>query len=140
MRKPQSNGSIGEQLAEIWFKQNGWKMFRHQSPTRVIRKEGKLFTVPMKSDGIADYTGYCKSLTANGYRAFYLACEVKEAKGNSMPASRLEEHQRDWMNDVPKECAFVGICWMDGKLSFEVFRFVYSGGYKRGQGLWKTDC
>jgi hypothetical protein len=137
MKKPQSNGTTGEQMAKLWFKSNGWTMFRHQPPTKTIHSKGKVFVVQCKSDGVADYTGYLFINMINGSLACYRACEVKEAKGNSMPASRLSIEQRDWMNALPKYCAFVGVCWMDNPMTFEIFNFVYSGGYKKGSGVYR---
>jgi penicillin-binding protein-related factor A (putative recombinase) len=133
-----STGKTGERIAEMWFKSNGWKMFRHQPETKTVYLKGRgLTTIQCRSDGVSDYTGYENVQLFNGIFPIYRACEVKEAHGNSMPCSRLKEEQRDWLNAIDQRSAFVGVVWMED-VTFELFRFKYTGSYKRGEGLLKT--
>lgn len=60
----------------------------------------------------------------------YRACEVKEAIGDTMPASRLDKKQRAFMSSLPAGCAWVGVFWMDTQ-KFSVYPFVSKGSYKR---------
>lgn len=128
MSRTTSNGSIGENLVRHWFNRHGWRMHRHQPPTRVVTVRGKPVIVPCESDGVFDYSGYQMST------AQYRAVEVKEAHGDSMEASRLTKQQRNWGAQLPSGCAWVAVCWMDGSLGIEVFPFVTRGAYKRGCG------
>lgn len=132
-----SSGSLGEQLAELWFKGKGWKMERHQPPTRIISINKKPIVVNCKSQGVADYTGYEMVLipSLSMQLPLFRACEVKEAYGPRMPASRLDKAQRDWLRDIDPRCAFVGIAWMNNPVFFELHKFIYSGSYKRGEGI-----
>lgn len=129
-KRKQSDGTTGERIAEIFFRDIGLKMFRHQPSTKVVKIRGKLFVVYERSDGIADYTGYDDSV----YNRF-VACEVKECKGVSMPCSRLEENQRNWLSRLPEKSAYVGVCWMTSPITFEMFRFKPRGSYKKGAGV-----
>jgi hypothetical protein len=136
MGRNQSNGTTGEALSELFFKGQGWKMSRHQPPTRVVYIKGKPSIIPCKTDGVPDYTGYEIVQLFPQAMPIFRACEVKEADGDRMPASRLSQAQRDWMNERDQRCMFVGICWTDkNPIVFELFHFVYTGSYKRGQGL-----
>jgi len=123
--KKQSNGTTGEQAAEWYFKSNGLAMFRHQPRSKVIKINNKLTVVYERSDGISDYTGYISR------NSKFIACEVKEAKGNTMPCSRLDKHQRDWMNSLPEGSAYVGVCWVDHPVTFQMFPYKMRGSYKR---------
>jgi hypothetical protein len=127
-----NNGTVGEQVAEAWFRRNGWVMERHQPPTRVVYVKGRPTVVHERSNGVADYTGYqwLDSCMVPEYRA----CEVKEVYGsNSMPASRLSKEQRAWMETRPQGTAFVAVVWMDGNPTCEVFPFVDKWSYKRAE-------
>jgi hypothetical protein len=137
-------GKAGELAAEYWFKKHGWAMYRTQPPMEIVG----ILTGPMVSalsrffnrlsfyghmvigrmgkGGIVDYTGH--------EGAIYRACEVKEAVGASMPASRLDKGQREFLSGVPTNCAFVGILWTDYSL-FEIFPYLPKGSYKKGEGL-----
>ena len=127
-----NNGTVGEQVAEAWFRRNGWVMERHQPPTRVVYVRGRPTVIHEKSDGVADYTGYDYYPCGCGdVYPVYRACEVKEATGLSMPASRLTKEQRAWMASRPLGTAFVAVVWMDGNPACEVFPFVGKGSYKR---------
>lgn len=133
-----SSGKTGERIAEIWFREHGWKMFRHQPETKTVYLKGKgLTTIQCRSDGVADYTGYEIIKFLNSVLPMYRACEVKEAFGDTMPCSRLGKAQRDWMAAIDFRSAFVGVLWMD-VMVFEIFRFHPKGSYQRGQGLEKT--
>ncbi len=137
MSKQQSNGTLGEQLAELWFRQHGWVMFRTQPPTKVVYVKGKPTVINCDNGGIADYTGYVvHTRWTNIVAPYYIAVEVKEAHGKSMPASRLNRKQRDWMTALPEGCAYVAVVWVDGNPWCEVFPFVARGPYRQGGG-WK---
>ena len=125
-----SDGTTGERISELFFKDIGWKMFRHQPRTKIVKIKNKLTVIYERSDGISDYTGY----NTTNYNSF-VACEVKECKGNKMFASRLDPNQRLWMKNLPEDASFVGICWIDSPLSFEIFRFKNYGSYIRKYGI-----
>ena len=130
MKRMQSDGSLGEQIAKLFFKDIAWKMFRHQPKSKVVKVKGKLTVIYNRSDGVADYTGY------KIWSGQFKACEVKESHGKSMPASRLNVKQREWLSTLPNTGAFVGICWVDtAPVMFELFEFKNKGSYKQGQGL-----
>ena len=136
--KPISDGKTGEFLFERWAKDHGWIMERHQPPTKVVRRNGKVFTIQCKSTGIADYTGYERVYFGPQEFPMYRAAEVKEAFGYSMDCSRLDKDQRDWMAAIPWVSAYVAIAWMDGgNPHMEIFRYQREGSYKRGEGLIK---
>lgn len=133
-------GGHGEMAAEIWFRKNKWNMVRTQPPVTILGMVkpnmvmalkrfiprlaafGHMVIARLGKGGVPDYTG-C-------YLAFYRACEVKEAKGDTMPASRLDKAQRDFMSALPVGCSWVGILWDDG--TFEMFPYVSQGSYKKG--------
>ena len=127
-KRKSSDGTAGETAALYHFRLINWTMIRSQPEARIIKALGKgKYIVVFKNGGIADYIGY------NDYGQ-YRACEVKEATGNSMPASRLDINQRFWMAAQRKGSAFVGIYWTDAG-EFELFRFKEKGSYKKGKGL-----
>jgi len=129
-RLPQSNGTAGEDMALHWAKQHGWRLFRHQPPTKVVYIEKRAVTIQCKSGGISDFTGYRPRLIN-----MYVAVEAKEATGKTMMCSRLDKDQRDWMSRLPPGCAYVAIAWMDGGNPWcEVHPFKYKGSYKRNEG------
>jgi len=137
MNKQQSNGTLGEQLAELWFYRHKWIMFRTQPPTKVVTIKGKPTIINCDNGGIADYTGY--KMVTFGFlreRPHYAAVEVKEAHGKSMPASRLNRQQRNWLAALPVGCASVAIIWVDGNPWCEMHLFVERGSYQQGEG-WK---
>jgi hypothetical protein len=85
-----------------------------------------MFTVRMIGrGGVPDFTGFHLIRMTPLYRA----CEVKEAHGDTMPASRLDKAQREFMAALPVECAWVGILWDDGQ--FSMHPFIEKGSYKR---------
>ena len=121
-------GNAAEQAAELWFKTRGWRMFRTQPATRVVTINGKPSVIQCGTGGIADYTGYA----AGGSPVpVYIACEVKAATGNRMPASRLSKEQRAWMESIPQQCRFVLIFWEDIR-QCEFFQYISNGSYRRG--------
>jgi hypothetical protein len=129
MKIIKSNGTFGEQRAEWYFASVGWKMFRTQPPTRRVWK-GKLTIVNEKTGhGIADYTGY-------DIERKYIACEVKEFDGFSIPCSRLDKNQRSWMSRIPTGSAYVlgvdpwGRCY--------VWDFKQKGSYDVSQCLYHS--
>lgn len=146
------NGQAGERAAEMWFANNGWRMVRTQPPMMilgmitpslmvVLRRFiprlayfGHMVIARMGKGGVPDYTGY-EWRKVGGQdvlddSAEYRAVEVKEAQGDSMPASRLDKAQREFMAALPAGCAYVGILWMDtGK--FTMHEFKEKGSYKR---------
>jgi hypothetical protein len=134
--KKKSNGTFGEQRAEWWFSANDWTMFRTQPATRVVFVNSKPTTINYGTGGIADYTGYVRvtrkfaGLTEDKYcyDYRYVAVEVKEFSGDSMPASRLDKRQRDWMAKLPGGCAWVMGVRPDGKCF--VWEFKSRGSYK----------
>lgn len=130
-----SQGKTGERIAEIWFRETGWKMNRHQPETKTVYLKGRGPTViQCRTSGVPDYTGYEPVQLFNSIFPVYRACEVKEAEGRSMPCSRLKVEQRDWMNAIDQRSAFVGILWLVD-MTFELFRFKYTGSYKKGYAL-----
>jgi hypothetical protein len=130
-----SSGKTGEAMAEYFFKEIGWKMFRHQPRTVIASRGGKGFTIQCRSDGVPDLTGYEEKIIGSQSIALYRACEVKEAHGDTMPASRVRDDQRRWLSAIPFMSAFIAIAWMDGQPRIELFRPIEKGSYKRGQGL-----
>ena len=144
------SGEQGERAAEAWFLNNGWHMVRTQPPISILG----IVTVPMAAQlrrfmprlalfgpmivarlgkgGVPDYTGYKVTDTGAKYRV----CEVKEATGNSMRASRLSKQQRDFMERLPEHCAAVGIFWIDTQ-KFEMFEFQKKGSYQRDRRRWE---
>lgn len=131
-----SDGKIGESLAEYYFRSIGWKLFRHQPRTVIARKGGRPFTIQCRSDGVPDFTGYEMVQVGPQLLPIYRACEVKEAHGSSMPASRVRPDQRRWLRDCNPVSAFVMVVWMDGRQPTpELFRPIEKGSYKRGEGL-----
>ena len=137
------SGRCGELSAERWFLSNGWHMVRTQPPITILGMVsppmvsalkrfiprlaafGHMVIARMGKGGCADYTGYLMSTSR------YIACEVKEASGDSMPASKLDKDQRASMAGLPIGCAWVGIFWVDVQ-KFEIFPFIEKGSYKRG--------
>lgn len=103
-------------------------MFRTQPATRVVYAGGKPTIINCGTGGIADYTGYYN----DDSWALFVACEVKEASGPTMPASRLSKAQRDWMDALPAQCAKVCVVWPH---DVEVFAYTRRGSYKAGCGL-----
>jgi hypothetical protein len=130
-----SNGKTGETMAEYFFKKIGWKMFRHQPRTVIARSNGKPFTIQCRSDGVADFTGFENIMIGQQMIPIYRACEIKEAHGDTMPASRVRKEQRDWLIMTPFMCAYIAICWLDGQPKIELFRPIEKGSYKKGEGL-----
>lgn len=144
MRRLQS-GQQGEIAAERWFLNNGWQMFRTQPAINILGSKpgaryGRIFTVCMVGrGGVPDYTGYLYDYPDSkfspieaGYGALYRAVEVKESAGSTMPASRLDKAQREFMAKLPGRCAWVGVWWVDHQ-QFEMFPFKAKGSYKRGE-------
>lgn len=130
-----TSGKTGETIAEYYFKQIGWKMFRHQPRTVIATKKGKTFMLSCRSDGVPDFTGYeIKEIGAESV-AFYHACEVKEAHGDTMPASRVRPEQRQWLSQIPAMSAFIAVVWLDGQPVVELFKPIEKGSYKRGEGV-----
>lgn len=139
MSKYQSNGTFGEQLAVLWFREHGWKMARTQPETKTAYVEGKPIVIHCKNkDGVPDFTGYEYVAIGTDTYPLYRACEIKECNEDTMAASRLKKNQRDWMEKIDFRCAFVGIAWANLPITFEIFRFTYKGLYKRGTGLMDT--
>jgi hypothetical protein len=133
-RPNQSSGRVGERLAEVWFQQHAWTMFRTQPESRIVTIKGVPTMVPAGTGGIADYTGYrIHPPTGN---PVYCACEVKEERSDTLPHSRLSTDQRKWMEAIPTACGFVAVCWMSGNIEVEVFSYQPGrGAYCRGQGF-----
>lgn len=125
------SGKIGEIAAERWFLNNGWRMVRTQPAIQILGSKpgkhyGRVFTVRMVDrGGVPDYTGF-----RDGF--YYVACEVKEASGDSMPASRLDKEQRAFMASLPNMAAMVGIFWTDHQ-KFTMHPFIGKGSYKYGE-------
>lgn len=143
-------GEIGERQAEQWFLNNGWHMTRTQPPVTILgivtpsmiavikrfiprlAAFGYMVIARMGKGGVADYTGYEVEEQSQTYgpQPVYRACEVKEASGNSMPCSRLDKAQREFMDLLPEGCAWVGVFWADtGK--FTMHPYQSKGSYKR---------
>lgn len=121
-----SNGKAGETLAQYLFNTLGWRMDRSQPPFTItkVHADGKV-TGYFSKGGIADFVGEDKD-------SKYIACEVKEASGNTCPCSRLSPSQRDWMNTVRGQ-RYVAVYWLDHGL-IERFEYKEKGSYKFGGG------
>lgn len=144
------SGQIGERMAEAWFLNNGWHMTRSQPAIQILgskpgKRFGRIFTVRMIGrGGVPDYTGFVDDYPTRWndetkewevlHNEFpmplYRACEVKEAVGDSMPCSRLDKEQRDFLAALPKGCAWTGVFWVDTQ-KFEMYPFVKKGSYKK---------
>ena len=123
-----SKGDAGEKIAEYEFNRRGWIMHRHQPPTKVVKTKNGPTVIHLKgAGGIADFTGYYLI----GRVPVYLACEVKERKGKTVPCSDVRKDQRDWMESIPEDSRHVGIYWKDAG-TFEVFPYKRTGSYKMG--------
>jgi len=123
-----STGAAGERMAEIWFAQHGWQMFKVAPPSRVIGRGARLRVI-YTGKGYPDFMG-------NDTEGEFRAVEVKEAKpceGDSVPASRLTASQRIFLIGLAAGIAHVGILWRSGE--FEMFPFTEKGSYKKGEGL-----
>lgn len=131
-------GQAGEMAAEYWFRRNGWHMIRTQPAIQIVRvKPGKHYGMFVEAKlvgkgGIPDFTGYMFSPQSDKPTPLFCACEVKEAIGPSMPCSRLDIAQREFMTSLPAGCGYVGILWDNGK--FELFAYKPAGTYKKGEG------
>ncbi len=151
--RPLQSGQVGEVMAEQWFANHGWRMVRTQPPVTilgiitpaivaVLRRFiprlvafGHMVIARMGKGGVADYSGFvkhtvCANLAEPYEIALYRACEVKEAAGDSMEASRLDKDQRAFMAGLPAGCAFVGIFWKDVQ-KFSMHPFIERGSYRR---------
>lgn len=109
---------------------------------------GHMVIARMGKGGVPDYTGFedvflkrwddtLRQWVKDNSGAsipVYRACEVKEASGDSMPASRLDKEQRDFMAALPAGSAWVGVFFNDTQ-KFEMFPFIEKGSYKRGMGI-----
>ena len=127
-RLPQSTGEAAELAAQFWFRSHGWQMDRSQPATRRVWRDGKAVIVPdgKRGTGIFDYTG--------NVHGFYRAVEVKEASGESMPASRLSKAQREWGASRPPGTAFVLILWVDRRV-LTLHPFKREGAYRFEEGI-----
>lgn len=132
-----SQGRIGETLAEHWFRSNGWIMERHQPPTRVVKIKGRLMTIPCQSTGIPDYSGYELVYISALHDTLPIAryCEVKEAHGSSMSWSRLGKFtdpfsQNSWMKVHDHRTVFVAVCWLDHNCEIKIYKWKPEGAYK----------
>ena len=143
-------GEVGERMAEQWFLNHGWRMVRTQPAATILAIVSPLMTIMlgkfiprlanyghmviarMGRGGVADYTGYWHIWS--GPLTEYRACEVKEASGETMPASRLDKPQRVFLKSLPDKCAYVGIFWTDIQ-KFKIYPFIDSGSYKSKEGL-----
>jgi len=125
-------GAVSESVAEMFFRAIGWRMFRTQPPTKYISGKNRPQLIQLPSDGIADYTGYDESTLR------YVACEVKQGgNGTCAAASKLRREQRAWMLGIAPECRYVCIVW--GGAYPEIFEFISSGSYRRGEGLYRWE-
>lgn len=146
------SGKMGELAAERFFSNHRWHMTRTQPPVTILgivtpamvavikrfiprlAAFGHMVIARMGKGGVADYTGYAinKHYADVGDHIIpvYVACEVKEAHGDSMPASRLDKDQRDFLAGLPAGSAWVGIFWTDCQ-KFSMHEFVEKGSYQR---------
>ena len=151
------SGRMGELAAERWFLNNGWCMVRTQPPITILGMVtppmvgmlkrfsprlaafGHMVIARLGKGGVPDYTGYIRNGVPHmhsdeqtfTWKPLYVACEVKEATGATMPASRLDKEQRTFMTSLPEGCAWAGVFWVDTQ-KFEMFPFIDKGSYKRG--------
>jgi hypothetical protein len=132
--KKKSNGEVGEAAAEQWFKINDWKMFRTQPATKVVYVNKKPTVINCGKGGITDFTGY-RYRYDSPYSScpFYIACEAKEATGDTMPCSRLKD-QKDFMDKLPQMSRFVFVFWINYGYGEIFFYKTGRGSYKRGGG------
>lgn len=105
---------------------------------------GHMVIARLGKGGVPDYTGYEDVFlkrwddtlrqwvkeNSGAPISVYRACEVKEASGDSMPASRLDKPQRDFMARLPEGSAWVGVFWQETQ-KFSMYPFVERGSYKR---------
>ena len=134
-----SNGRAGEEAARIWFACHGWYMTKTEPAVKnlgpVFGKAGQ-FRAVYTASGTPDFLGYAL-VDRCGHGAtipYFRAVEVKEAHGDSWPASKLTLAQRTFMATLPAGCAHVYILWDDGGAG-EMYPFTARGSYKRGQGV-----
>lgn len=131
-RRLQSQGKAGEQAARYWFntRRPTWCMEKIPAGTKAL--PGGRVIYQAGSARLPDYLGWTmppEYLEVPVFRA----CEVKEAKGDSMPASRLSPQLREYMRACPLGTAWVFVLWSDGL--GEGFPFQDSGSYKKGFGI-----
>ena len=110
-------GRIGEDMARIRFRQEGWTMFRVQPETRVIMIKGKPVVVPVRSssleEGIADFMGYVVDIKdPTTVDAILRVCEAKAVRGRTCPPSTFKR-QHDWLMKIPEESRYVYVWWYD---------------------------
>jgi hypothetical protein len=113
---------------------------------------GHMVIARMGKGGVPDYTGYEDVFlrrwddtlrqwvkdNSGASTPVYRACEVKEACEDTMPASRLDKSQREFMAALQIECAWVGILWDDGQ--FSMHPFTAKGSYKKpGQAVGPSE-
>lgn len=150
------SGQVGERMAEQWFLNNGWHMVRTQPPVTILgmitapmitvlkrfiprlAAFGYMVIARLGKGGVPDYTGYIRNGVPHmhvdqetfTWRPLYVACEIKESSGDSMPASRLDIEQRRFMAALPGGSAWVGVFWTDTQ-TFTIHPFVEKGSYKK---------
>ncbi|MHB9053558.1 MAG: hypothetical protein ACYC5F_06175, partial [Thermoleophilia bacterium] len=133
-RKP-STGEAGEAAAAAFFDGLGWKMHKTPPPFKVLGKyRGYLYGFFGKG-GAPDFQGYVMS--SKGLPIHH-AVEVKEADGDTFPASGLKPEQRRRLEELEADApghGLVGIYWRE-RLKFELFKYRSGrGSYIRGEGL-----
>ena len=131
-KKKQSNGTAGEQAAELWFKVNGWHMTRTQPATKVVYVGGKPTIINCGRGGVADFTGYRLKTVGIFDVPVFTACEVKEAKNDTLPCSRISKIQHAYLSNLPKGYAYIFVLWVNYGYG-EMFQ------YKNGRGSYKRD-
>ncbi len=135
-----SNGRGGEEAARYYFRRHGWEMEKMESPAKnlgpVFGKPGQ-FRAVYTEGGVPDFIGFRMNDPKLGRHWSNLIptyCEVKEAHGDTWPASKLTPEQRAFMAALPVGTAFVFLLWNDGGAG-EMHTFIPRGSYKRGQGM-----
>lgn len=133
IRRP-SNGEAGEAAALAYFESIGWRMEKTPPPFKVMgRFAGYLYGF-FRSKGAPDFQGY----RPHDGQLLYRAVEVKEADGDTFPASGLKREQRARLEVIEADApghALVGIFWRDCGI-FELFKYRHGrGSYVRGEGL-----
>ncbi|MCL4473570.1 MAG: hypothetical protein M1455_06475 [Actinobacteria bacterium] len=110
-------------------------MHKTPPPFKVMGNFGKYLYGFFRSKGAPDFQGYVMS---NQGLPIHHAVEVKEADGDTFPASGLKPEQRRRLEDLEADApghALVGIYWRDFG-TFELFRYRSGrGSYIRGEGL-----
>jgi hypothetical protein len=134
-----SSGTTGERMFLYYANSIGLIATRTQPETRIVwNEDGKLITVIVKRKKDEGEKAPPDFLCCSVARHFY-AVEVKEASGDTMPASRVEPAQRRYLADLPNGCARVYVWWTDHNIG-KIYPFIAKGSYKLGESGFCQNC